>query len=94
MVIDHKNGNGLDNRKSNLRYCRQRFNIINRKIGKHNKSGHKGVSFNKLSNCWESYININNKRIHLGNHKNKEDAIKTRIAGEIKYHGEFRYGKR
>lgn len=93
MVIDHINGNGLDNRKSNLRYCEQKFNILNRKIGGNNKSGHKGVWYNKNRDRWEAYIKVNETRFHFGYFKLKEDAVRARIEGEIKYHKDFRYGK-
>jgi hypothetical protein len=94
MVIDHKNGDGLDNRKSNLRYIPQKLNLLNSAVSSKNTSGYKGVSYNRTRDYWEAYINFNGQRKSLGHHKTKEEAVKARIVSEEKYHGEYRYGKR
>ena len=63
---DHKNGDGLDNRRENLRICSHRENQFNRKKSKNNISGYKGVSWSKKSRKWRTCIQINNKTKHLG----------------------------
>ena len=56
-VIDHINGNPLDNRKENLRFCRQEENVMNRKKGeKKTSSKYKGVSYRKDRNKWLATI--------------------------------------
>jgi hypothetical protein len=65
-TIDHINGNKLDNRIENLRICTQAENTRNRRMSVNNKSGFKGVSFNKNSNKWRAFIMIDRKQIHLG----------------------------
>lgn len=86
-VVDHINHNRLDNRKSNLRICTQRENIMNRSKTSRNTSGYTGVMWDKSRNKWVA--RIQNK--HLGYFNNKEDAIKVRQEAEIKYFGEYRF---
>lgn len=64
--IDHINGNGLDNRKQNLRSCTFSQNIWNQKIRKNNTSGFKGVSWDKYNKKWRSRIGFNYKYILIG----------------------------
>ena len=45
MVIDHINGNGLDNRKENLRICTHSENAMNQRLKSHSVSGYKGVQY-------------------------------------------------
>lgn len=53
--VDHKNGNGLDNRKDNLRNAPYGINHNNREIYKNNTTGVIGVSFNKRMELWIAY---------------------------------------
>ncbi len=66
LHTDHINGDGLDNRRDNLRLATVAENTRNQKIRKDNTSGYKGVSFNKNRQKWQSYINYKCKMIHLG----------------------------
>jgi hypothetical protein len=89
QVIDHKDNNGLNNRKSNLRICTQQENTRNCKKSKSNKSGIIGVYWNKSSNKWVSEITISYKNIRLGYFENFDDAVQARKEAEEKYFGEF-----
>jgi hypothetical protein len=89
--IDHINHNIVDNRKKNLRIVTSSQNQCNKKIGRNNKSGHKGVNWSKRYNRWIAKIKINNTLIWLGSFSNIEDAIKIREEAEERYHGEYRY---
>lgn len=81
-VIDHINGNGLDNQRHNLRICTQSENVINSKTRKDNSSGVKGVSFRKTRGTWDARIQRNGKLILLGQFKTKEAAILARMEAE------------
>ena len=71
--IDHRNGNGLDNQRGNLRYLTHRQNLQNL----HNKrsSGYPGVSLHKLTGKWDARIRINGKPKYLGLHNTEEEAF-------------------
>ena len=89
MEIDHIDGDGLNNQKSNLRICTHSENIKNRTKSKNNKSGFKGVCWNKEKKKWKVYISSNKKLFHLGYFLDKEEAYKAYCDACLKYHGEF-----
>lgn len=90
QLVDHKNGNKLDNRKQNLRDCTQSQNMMNVPLKKNNSSGIVGVTYNKKSQKWWARINPQKgKRIFLGQFSEKDDAIKARLQAEKEYYGEF-----
>jgi hypothetical protein len=89
MIVDHINGNGLDNRKSNLRIASKEQNALNRGNNKNNTSGRKGVEFDNRNNKWRASIRYKNKLIHLGSYSLIEDAIHERERAEKLYFGEF-----
>ena len=93
MVVDHKDLDGLNNQKYNLRICTQSQNTINSKKNNKQKtfSKYKGVTRRKDRGTWKAHIGVNNKRIELGNYKNEVDAAKAYNEGAKKYHGEFAY---
>ena len=86
---DHIDRNEFDNRKSNLRHCIQQENSYNKSKRTDNTSGIIGVSWNKNRQKWVSYINAGGKRIPLGYFIDKEEAIKSRLIAEQKYHQAF-----
>ena len=66
-VIDHINGNVLDNRRCNLRLCISADNIKNQSISRRNTSGFKGVHYQKKrKKPWTASIRVNRKNIFLG----------------------------
>lgn len=91
MVVDHINGDVLDNRKSNLRIATRQQNNMNRRVSSNNTSGVTGVSFCRSYNKWQSTISVNGKMIHLGLFSNIEDAVAARRAAEERYFGEYSY---
>lgn len=93
LFIDHIRGEHSrhDNRKSNIRIATPSQNGMNKQLLKNNTSGVTGVSWNRKSGKWHSYIEINYKRINLGNFDNFEDAVNARKEAEEKYFGEYSY---
>jgi hypothetical protein len=71
--VDHIDGDGLNNQKSNLRPATQRENLQNLHIQK--TSRFPGVRRDKASNKWRADIRINGKRKFLGNFESEEDAF-------------------
>ena len=78
LDIDHIDRNPKNNRKENLRYITHTGNLLNAKLSINNKSGHKGVYFDRRRQCWVAYIRANGKKHHLGQYKKLEDAIHKR----------------
>jgi hypothetical protein len=89
MVIDHLDGNPLNNKKNNLRICTRAENMRNYKIPVNNTSGFKGVYWHKITSKWMAYICFNNKIFHLGLFHELKDAARAYNAAALKYHGEF-----
>ena len=81
MICDHKNHNGLNNRKSNLRICTIRQNARNRQARTGCSSGYKGVYWSKRYKKWRARISFECRRIHLGNFF---DEIKAALAYDDK----------
>lgn len=88
-IVDHINGNPLDNRKSNLRLCTRAQNCQNQRIGKSNSSGYKGVSWETWSQKWHASITANGKQRSLGRFSSKEAAAKAYNKATLKYHGQY-----
>lgn len=72
--VDHVDNNRKNNNLYNLRYATDQENQFNRKKGKNNKSGIKGVHYDKKNNKWISSIKINGKIIYIGRYDNINEA--------------------
>ena len=88
-IVDHQNGDGRDNRRTNLRVATATQNAQNACKRKDNTSGFKGVGFNKAIGKWASYINVDGKRLHLGYHPEPEQAHAAYLKASAALHGEF-----
>lgn len=89
LHIDHIDGNPGNNRIENLREVTRSQNLMNSKIRSDNKSGVKGVYWNKEKRKWKTTVKMNGKEIFLGYHDFKEEAAAAAKAAREKYHGEY-----
>lgn len=87
-LVDHIDGNGLNNQKSNLRLCSFSQNGANTKARKTNKSGYKGVSPNG-KHGYMALISFNHKRKYLGTFSSEKDAAKAYDKEAVIFHGKF-----
>jgi hypothetical protein len=87
--IDHKNGNGLDCQKDNLRDASNSQNLANQGKHSNNKSGFKGVSWHKGARKWYAQICVYWKVIHLGSFDNPIAAAKAYDTAAKEFFGEF-----
>jgi hypothetical protein len=90
LLIDHRNGDGLDNRRDNLRLATHSQNQCNkRKTGSKTSSRFRGVYFDKRRVQWQGYIRYNGKRMYLGCFKSEIEAGKAYDRAAREYHKEF-----
>ncbi len=88
-IIDHINGDSLDNRIVNLREADDFQSAWNKGKLVTNKSGYKGVSLKKKSGKWVAQISYRGKKMFLGYHDTPEEAHKAYCKAAVKLHGEF-----
>jgi len=88
-MVDHRNGDTLDNRKDNLRVCTRAQNFHNHRLSKRNKTGYTGVYLIEKTGQWTASIGFQGKLIYLGAFRLKHQAIQARRKAEKKYHGEY-----
>lgn len=89
QIVDHKNSNGLDNRRANLRLCTSQQNSLNSNKHKDNTSGYRGVSWHVEDKKWYARISINGKCKYIGSFEHKKDAALAYNKAAKKHHGEF-----
>lgn len=87
--LDHKDGNPHHNWISNLRLATSFQNNANRGIHKTNKSGIKGVHWNKNKQKWRVDITHHYKQITIGYFLTKKEARDAYLAAAIRLHEEF-----
>jgi hypothetical protein len=89
MQIDHINGDGLDNRRANLRVVTLAENSRNQRLAKNSTSGFKGVTWHKCKSKWIARIVLNRKTIHLGYFSTPEAAYEAYSKASIELHGQY-----
>jgi hypothetical protein len=89
QVVDHINGDPLDNRDSNLRICTLGQNRANSHKDRDNTSGYKGVTWSATSHKWMAQIWAGGRRYYLGLFEHKKRAALAHDRAAIALHGEF-----
>jgi hypothetical protein len=89
LDVDHEDGNGLNNQRSNLRTCTHAENIRKKRKQKNNTSGYVGVSLDKRNGRFHAYIKLNGKRTFIGYYKHAIDAAAAYNRKAVELHGEF-----
>lgn len=73
LQVDHKNFDGLDCTRANLRIATHAQNQQNRQ-GAWGSSGYRGVSFDKARGLWRAYASLNGHMHNLGRYNTEQDA--------------------
>lgn len=74
LQVDHRDGDGLNDRRFNLRNATRSQNLQNQRTGDNNTSGFKGVSWCKRDGKWRAHIRLDGKHHSLGYHDTPEAA--------------------
>ena len=90
LLVDHRNHNGLDNRRSNLRICTKAENVRNQ-LPHGVSSRYKGVSWSKSHKKYAATIRCNKKSFHLGYFADEIEAAKAYDKKAKELFGEFAY---
>jgi hypothetical protein len=89
LQTDHINGNGLDNRRKNLRVCTHQENVINSRKQKNNTSGYKGVGWEKRRKKWIARITKSGKNKYLGQFDTAKQAYAAYCEAAKELHKDF-----
>jgi hypothetical protein len=87
--VDHRNGNRIDNRRENLRFCNRSQNKANVGPNSNNKAGYKGVYWSKPHKKYRAKIGVMGKNISLGLFIDPKEAALAYNEAAKKYFGEF-----
>jgi hypothetical protein len=90
LEVDHINGDGLDNRRRNLRPATRRQNSCNRrKTTKRTTSRFKGVHLDASTGLWRAAVSLNGRKTDLGSHATELAAAVAYDRAAAKMHGAF-----
>lgn len=89
LVTDHINGDGLNNRRANLRVATHSQNLHNQRTNSHNARGLKGAFYRPREKRWQSHIRVAGKTHYLGFFKTPEAAHQAYCEASALFHGAF-----
>lgn len=89
-VVDHIDGNPLNNQKSNLRICNQTINCLNAKMSRANTSGYTGVYWHSRDCKWQACLRVDGKQMSLGYYETIEEAVSARSKALLTYYPDAR----
>lgn len=89
IIVDHIDGDGLNNQRSNLRIVTTQQNGFNRRNNINSFSKYKGVNYHKKQKTFRANIKINGKPIFIGNYKSEIDAARAYNEKAKELFGEF-----
>lgn len=89
LQVDHRDGDGLNCKRVNLRIATGSQNNCNQRKGVANTSGCKGVTWDKANQKWRAEIRVDGKRTNLGRHKCLAAAAIAYAKASRALHGEF-----
>ena len=87
--VDHVNGDGLDNRRQNMRLVTHQQNLCNQLISSKNRSGFRGVSWDKNMKTWRAQITVHYKMKFLGLFESAESAHAAYVEASKMLHGQY-----
>jgi len=90
MIVDHIDGNGLNNRRENLRICTSAQNNRNR-APRGKSSRYKGVSFDKERKKWKASVWVNGESVLIGRYEDQIEAARVRDRVAYDLDGQYAY---
>jgi hypothetical protein len=89
VQVDHKNHNGLNNQRYNLRTATCADNQHNHWLHTNNTSGFKGVAWSKRDKKWNASVTVGNRQLYIGLFPRPEDAARAYDEAAIQHFGQF-----
>jgi hypothetical protein len=90
LIVDHrKRTETLDNRKGNLRYATNSQNQANKRVQSNNKTGYKGICWNKRRSRWRVQVWLGGKAVYEKSFVSLQDAIEAHSREATRIYGEF-----